>query len=229
MVLGVFSRLTIPCDGTKNGGDRSARRHRYVRPTHWRTRAVRPYAASLLSRFRAVLDGTTDTDEPLDVYSLMSKFTTGAAVELCPGTRGSAYTAKAPDQAVDAADAITASSLTYPRWLPVPAVRRARAADHTLQVILGRHVHAARHGSCDDAGLLQRYPSRFCFHAACWRKCTGGRRRQHRPVVVIVSAARIRSDPSGSTPCTATTPSLRSGYASARLWACTICPRSPGP
>ncbi|MCX4515995.1 cytochrome P450 [Streptomyces sp. NBC_01619] len=132
---------------------------RHASGAQLRRKAVRHWAKPLLGRFRDTLDASLNTQRPLDVYSLMGEFTAGAAMEFClgeacPGDR------EALERLVDTVDVVTASSLTYPRWLPVPAVRRAHRADHALRSLLRDRVREARRGSAHDAGLVYLLASR---------------------------------------------------------------------
>ncbi|MFF1815117.1 cytochrome P450 [Streptomyces sp. NPDC058251] len=112
-------------------------------------------ANSLLDRFRAVANSSNEKE--VDVFDLMCQFTSGAAVNFCFGEQNAGTLAATLDRTATAIDAVTNSSLTYPRWLPIPRVRRAVKADQMLRNVLSAQVYEARQTgvSSDAAGLLQ--------------------------------------------------------------------------
>lgn len=58
---------------------------RHASGAQLRRKTVRHWAKPLLERFRATLATSLNAERPLDVYSLMGKFTAGAAIEFCLG------------------------------------------------------------------------------------------------------------------------------------------------
>jgi unspecific monooxygenase len=109
--------------------------------------AVSAHAERLLSRFHEALRPVAGT--PVDVLALMKAFSVRAVTDYCLGPAAE-DAARAVERAAAATAVLMNSTVSLPRWLPVPRVRRALRTERDLREILLHHTRARRRRGAAD-------------------------------------------------------------------------------
>ncbi|WP_158553945.1 cytochrome P450 [Micromonospora deserti] len=103
--------------------------------------AADAHSGRLVDVFHARLD--TVLDGRVDVAAVMKSFVIHATADYCLG-EGSEEIATAVADAAEYSTALMSSSLSLPRWLPVRAVRSAKAANSRLSELLHQRIRQRR-------------------------------------------------------------------------------------
>lgn len=95
--------------------------------------AVGAHAERLLDRFHETLRPVAGT--PVDVLALMKAFSVRAVTDYCLGP-DTEEVARAVERATAATQVLMNSTVSLPRWMPLPRIRRAIRTERDLQAML---------------------------------------------------------------------------------------------